>query len=659
MPVGPQWHELIVWCLGQIDRLPPSALAAAISLFEGWLTLAAFGEKTLAPLLLDRLADVLVAEIKEHDLPLPRPGEALPKIKYAVGRDALETARYQLALYARSSPGAADRYLSAIAKSKQPSRRMLQLLEFSGHLASAAPAAFCAAFLNSVKRDEEHDASGRERRHRTPSMLEGPFELGRCGIGLFAELLAADQKCAIDLIRDLVTSDQGPTKSNDGFVLTLAGQERRVFPVFSYAWSRGNAPSTVVAVALKALEFSAHKRIGDGERLDDVVLELVGDGPVSGALLLVIVDLVLSHSSLDGPLLAELVASTELLPLDATRAQHDVANKMAGGKLGLFRQGGHSSDAAIEQSLAERTSRTVALHGAITQIVLRQQDEATADLRAKLAAAVARLGAWTDASIDWTSEQFMASHAQRLASKVNYELITETDANGESRKGWSFRWPEEQARWSQERTSGLAAEHTAFNRSLALRMAMDNEHKSVTNTVADAEAVLLATANASPGEASDHHDRNDAWLSRVAAAAFLARFRTDEAIASQQAMLAAIFDHALQQANRELPNLRYDVMYDAHALAITGRLYLTSRLQRADDWQALLSAASTYPASAAAAISRHPQAAKNIGDQLLRSAIRIGLQACEFPRQKHYDEDQAAPRSARLAASPTALSASP
>ena len=103
-----------------------------------------------------------------------------------------------------------------------------------------------------------------------------------------------------------------------------------------------------------------------------------------------------------------------------------------------------------------------------------------------------RLGAWTDAAIDWTSERFLASHAQRLGSKANYELITQTEANRETREGWSFRWTEEQARWSQEHTSGVVAENTAFNRSLALRMAMDDDQKSVTITVADAEAVLLA-----------------------------------------------------------------------------------------------------------------------------------------------------------------------
>ncbi len=483
-------------------------------------------------------------------------------------------------------------------------------------------------------------------------MLEGPFVRGRCGIGLFVDLLAADQKRGIELIRHLVTSSEGPTKSDDGFVLTLAGCELRVSPVFSYGWSRGNAPSRIVTVALKALEYAAHKRIETGERLDDVVRQIIGDGPISGAILLVIVDLVLSHSPLAGQLLAQLVASPELLTLDTNRARHNVADKMSGGTLRPFPQGRHPSDAAVEQSLADRTSRTIALHNAISQIVLHQPDEATADLRAKLAAAVARLGAWTDAAIDWTSEQFMASHAQRLGSKANYELITQTDANGETREGWSFRWTGEQARWSQEHTSGVVAENTAFNRSLALRMAMDDDQKSVTITVADAEAVLLATADASPHDVPEHHDPNDPWLSRVASAAFLARFGSNETVAAQQATLSAIFDRALQQASGELPNLRYDVMYDAHALAIAGRLYLSSRFEQTDDRRALLNAASTNNASAAAVISRHRQAAKNIGDQPLRSAIRIGLQACEFPRQKDYDEEKAAfdARQARLSA---------
>jgi hypothetical protein len=61
------------------------------------------------------------------------------------------------------------------------------------------------------------------------------------------------------------------------------------------------------------------------------------------------------------------------------------------------------------------------------------------------------------------------------------------------------------------------------------------------------------------------------------------------------------------------------------------------------------SAAASKPRIAQSAIrrdvrcarARHPQSAKNIGRRPLRSAIRIGLEACKFPRQEHYDEDQA------------------
>ena len=46
-----------------------------------------------------------------------------------------------------------------------------------------------------------------------------------------------------------------------------------------------------------------------------------------------------------------------------------------------------------------------------------------------------------------------------------FEGETETDADGKVYKGWSFRWPEDQARWSKEQTSSLGAENTAFTRS--------------------------------------------------------------------------------------------------------------------------------------------------------------------------------------------------
>lgn len=182
-------------------------MSAAISLFDGWLTLAAFDEKTISPLLLERLADVLVADIEEQDRPLPRLGEPLPRTKYAVNQNALETPRLQLALNARLSSRAAARYLSVIAESKRPHSEMRQLLEFPGQLPSAAPAEFSAVFQSVIREHAEEDRSEYGSRRRQPisfSQLEHPFVLGRCGIAVFTELLEADREQGIDLIRNLV-----------------------------------------------------------------------------------------------------------------------------------------------------------------------------------------------------------------------------------------------------------------------------------------------------------------------------------------------------------------------------------------------------------------------------------------------------------------------
>uniref|UniRef100_UPI004048509F hypothetical protein n=1 Tax=Yoonia sp. TaxID=2212373 RepID=UPI004048509F len=168
IPKGPEWIRLILWCLQRFDRLEPAVLSAAVDLFQNWLVLAAFGEKTVSPILLDRYADILVADIEQRDLQLPRYGDPLPKIKHAVSADALETARTQLALWAPSVPVAAARYLEAVKQSKRPEAAMSQILDFPGRLPGAAPDAFAAAFLCALEDvDDEDEFRARPNRRRS------------------------------------------------------------------------------------------------------------------------------------------------------------------------------------------------------------------------------------------------------------------------------------------------------------------------------------------------------------------------------------------------------------------------------------------------------------------------------------------------------------
>ncbi len=644
IPKGSEWMRLILWCLRRFDRLGATALSTAVDLFRYWLNLAAFGEKTVTPVLLNRLADILIADIKERDPPLPRNGEPLPEIKYAVTGAALETARLCLALWAASCPDAAARYLNAVKDSKRPEAAMSQILEFSGKLPGAAPAEFVAAFLRALEEDDDDEEFTRPARRRSSAMsrVDGPFVLGRCGIGVFTDILEAAPVTGAAFIRTLIEIAAEPADGDQEFLVQLLGEARTIQAPFSYGWSRGRAPSTMLNKALSALESWAHRRIDGGETLDVVIASIVGDGPIVGALWLVLVDLVLSHSPPNGVVLRDLLSSPETLALDDGRANLDAVHQTSGGSLGSPWRAGPKADQTVEEDLAGRNSRSIALHNVIPQVVFNTSDGAIDALRPQLEAAVNRLGPWTDDAVDLGSPKFMASHALRLASRDNYEIVAEKDADGTEHRGWVYKWPTGQKKWLDDKSANTTVEHLAFSRSLAVRMAMNDETKAVNVKVADAEVILDETTVAAPGEEEVTHDPNDPWLARVSAAAFLVRFGSPEEVGRRRPEITSIFEQALQPQERPGFFPRNDVMYDAQAIAIAGRLYLVAASQDEADAEDLLKASAAFPASAAPAFLRHGKAVDALDDKLLISLIRIALVACLIPRRARYDEDEAA-----------------
>lgn len=646
IPTGPEWMRLILWCLQRFDRLKPAALSAAVDLFQNWLVLAAFGEKTVTPILLNRYADILVADIEQRDRPLPRYGDPFPEIKYALSGDALETARLQLALWAPLSPDAAVRYLNAVKDSKRSEAAMSQILEFPGRLPGAAPAEFAAALLRAIedddKEDEYHKRPGRRRSYAL-SRVDGPFVLGRCGVSVFAESIQAAPATGLAFIRTLTERACAPEDSDPDFSVELLGETRRIVAPFSYAWSRGRAPSAMLSKALLALEHWAHRRLDEGDTLESVIGDVIGEGPILGALWLVIVDLVLSHSSLRGAILRDLLASPETLALDAGRANLDAVDKMGGGLLGRAWQAPPAADRAVEEALASRVSRSLALHDVIPQLVFNLPEEELGVLQERLDAAVRRLGPWTQDAVDWGSPEFMASHAFRLSSRDSYKQVKEKDAAGEEREGWVYEWPLGQKKWLEERAAKTSPEQSMFTRSLAVRTAMDDETKPVSASVADAEAILDATADAVPRESDDaSHDPSNPWLARVSAAAFLARVSSPEDLARRRSEITSIFDQTLQSQDRSTAWPRDDVMYDPQAMAIAGRLYLAAASGNEADAGHLLQSVATFPASAAPAFLRHISAVEIIDEKLLISICRVALLACRIPRRAHYNEDEAA-----------------
>lgn len=278
--------------------------------------------------------------------------------------------------------------------------------------------------------------------------------------------------------------------------MELLGETYGIVASFSYGWSRGRAPSAMLSKALLALEHWAHRRLDEGETLEAVIGDIIGEGPIVGVLWLVIVDLVLSHSSLNGAILRDLLASPETLALDAGRANLDAVDRMGGGILGHASRAAPTSDRPVEEDLASRVSRSLALHDVIPQLVFNLPEQELGVLQERLDAAVRRLGPWTQNAVDRGSPEFMASHALRLSSRDSYKQVKEKNGAGEEREGWVYEWPPGQKKWLEEGAAKTSAEQSAFTRSLAVRTAMDDETKPVSVSVADAEAILDETADA-------------------------------------------------------------------------------------------------------------------------------------------------------------------
>ncbi|MBL4539094.1 MAG: hypothetical protein JKP96_10530 [Oceanicaulis sp.] len=83
-------------------------------------------------------------------------------------------------------------------------------------------------------------------------------------------------------------------------------------------------------------------------------------------------------------------------------------------------------------------------------------------------------------------------------------------------------------------------------------------------------------------------------------------------------------------------------MYNSHAMAIAGRLYLAAASGDEADAERLLQSVVAFPASAAPAFLRHSSVLEEIDEKLLISMSRLALVACRIPRRAHFDEDEAA-----------------
>jgi hypothetical protein len=291
------------------------------------------------------------------------------------------------------------------------------ILKFRGTLAQAAPAELAELTAAALIPRPQHEEQGYRRLFEEPfDYLDHEFIPASPSQGPFLELLIHAPEHGLSLIHRLVDHaisfySQGREHGADAFIISFPDGER-VFPWWrSYWWSReGYGPYSITS-ALMALEAWAHRRIEEGEPLNQVLADVLGPPGFPAAYLLVAVDLLLSHWPKSLEAAVPFLACPELLCTDRERQVYD--NFQYPDFFGLRALQKEPVSAVSLESLKRRPSRQHILEELLGQYAIYGPVDLRETLTALLHQAAARLGP-PDNQSNLRDPALMAVHALNL-----------------------------------------------------------------------------------------------------------------------------------------------------------------------------------------------------------------------------------------------------
>jgi len=433
VPNGPAWGNLITWSLTIGDSLPHAAVPQFVDIYSRWCS-AFLGRDALSPLLVARLYAWLV-EVEAKNHPKALDFQAWMAAKNAPGL-AMTTAqeddlRTAFLLWCKLRPSDTESYLRGIAD--HPHRHVLfrQLLQFMGTAPYAAPQAMADLFLQVLtkKGNEEHDQGLLMRDVFSPWDLEYfPASPARAP---FLLLLQADKEQGLRLVHGIVAHAVKlracGREPHDNCIEIPLPSGQRSFPCYqSYMWSRSQG-SSIVALALMALEAWAHLRIEREDSVQEVIDDVLGPEGSPSAYLLVALDVMLSHWPKTRECLWPFAASAELLALDRERFALDTVNS---NSLQTFWVHPEPTGVFQLERLQRLPSRRIPLDAVLHEYGLHGPAEVREAMQHSLIEEAARVGAPDGKSRGMTDPRFAAMSALNQLDSANYVQLAK-DENGQ------------------------------------------------------------------------------------------------------------------------------------------------------------------------------------------------------------------------------------
>lgn len=633
VPIGPQWTRLVHWALEHSAELPGRALEDVVNLFERF-SMAMFGLDAFTPRIAALAFEWLLALEGSRYRVRSDPKPTIPAgLDWHQARRLESDLRRLFATFASRVPELARDYLTTLAAREHGVEEIKEILRYRGQLAQAAPAELAALTLKALVPDRTggRRQSRRSEQEELIGYVDSAFLPASPAQGPFLELLTHAPEEGLRLVRALVdevirTRSRGLSPRDNGLVLDIEG-EPRLFPwVQSYTLARPLSHPYSVASALMALEAWAHRRIENGEDVSAVLADVLGPPGAPAAVLLVAVDLILSHWPKTRDFSVPFAACAELLCIERQRLAHDQMPDI--DLLGWGDFGPREPFGPVKLSdLTARPSRRISLENLLPAFAFGSKDESFDRLRQLQKRAVERLGA-PAAGMNFADPAFMAMHAQNSTNRANYRKVE---------GGYEYIPPE------PERTlvAGLAAAHAPkaaeFGLEAALSAALEDDSAS------SQELALQALAYGKQHTKSLGADDGGAeWMrgqAVLAAALVVARDAAFELAAEDEQWIRDVFAWALATGPDAVHRSRDGLRFNPPAIAAAGLVHLWRRFGRSEDRNRLLAIAGGMDPGVVRGFAAAFGVLGGMDKGMTLSLLRCGLAASVVPRLR-FDESE-------------------
>jgi hypothetical protein len=458
----------------------------------------------------------------------------------------------------------------------------------------------------------------------SPSPAQGPF----------FELLTHAPSHGLSLLRRLVDHaiayySKGRQYGTDALIIPFPEGDRAFPWTQSYAWSRDGGGHNCVTSALMALEAWAHRRIENGESFGTVLVDVLGPPGSPAAVLLVAIDLLLSHWPKSRGAAVPFVACPELLCLDRERQIHD--NLESPDFFGLRALEKEPVGVVNLDSLKKRPSRRASLEQLLGQYALTEVVELRDKLNTLLRRAVQRLGPPSERS-DFGDPAFMAAHAVNSVDPHNWRQVSVTRADGTQVEAHEYVTPEAERVHLARLQEATQARQTDANMQAAVMLALDDPSRSSPQFAASAvEWAQRVTITPKSEDADQARDGDENWMleQAVVTAAMIAMRDGDADLrVRHRDWVHGVYTETLRTKEDSVHRFRSGLRYNPIAIAFVGFIHALKDRAAPEDVRSLLEVATREEPAAAHGFGVAAAALAAIDERLLRSVLRCAFAAC-------------------------------